>query len=108
MRTLADWCVRHRRLVVLFWFVALIGSIALVSGTGTAYSNSFSFPNTESANAVKLLQSVTPKQSGDREQVVFGTSGTARLTDTGIGLRINKMVKQLDALPNVSPDRQPV
>jgi RND superfamily putative drug exporter len=103
MRTLAEWCVRHRRLVVLFWFVALIGSIGLVMGTGTAYSNSFSFPNTESANAIKLLQSVTPKQSGDREQVVFGTSGTARLTDAGIGLRINKMVKQLNGLPNVAP-----
>ncbi len=103
MRTLAGWCVRHRRLVVLFWFFALIGSIGLVTATGTAYSNSFSFPNTESANAIKLLQSVTPQQSGDREQVVFGTSGSTRLTDTSIGFRINKMVKQLDALPNISP-----
>ena len=30
MRTLAGWCVGHRRLVVLFWFALLIGSIALV------------------------------------------------------------------------------
>jgi RND superfamily putative drug exporter len=103
MRTLAGWCVRHRWLVVIFWLVALIGSIGLVKSTGSAYSNSFSFPNTESANAVKLLQSVTPTQSGDREQVVFGTSGTARLSDPSIGLRINTMVKQLDALPNIAP-----
>jgi RND superfamily putative drug exporter len=107
MRTLAGWCVHHRRLVVLFWFAALIGSIGLVTGTGTAYSNSFSFPNTESANAIKLLQSVTPKQSGDTEQVVFGTSGGARLSDPVIGLRINNMVKELDALPNVSPITSP-
>jgi putative drug exporter of the RND superfamily len=107
MRTLAGWCVRHRRLVVLFWFVALISSISLVTGVGTAYSNSFSFPNTESANAVKLLQSVTPKQSGDTEQVVFGTSGSARLTDPAIGLRVNAMVKSLDALPHVSPIASP-
>jgi putative drug exporter of the RND superfamily len=103
MRTLARWCVRHRRLVLLFWFVAVIGSISLVTTTGTAYSNSFSFPNTESANAVKLLQSVAPKQSGDTEQVVFGTSGSAKLTDASIGLRINKMVTALDALPHVTP-----
>ncbi len=103
MRTLAEWCVRHRRLVVLFWFVALIGSIGLVTVAGTAYSNSFSFPSTQSADAVTLLQSVTPRQSGDREQVVFATSGSARLDDTGIGLRINEMVRQIDALPNVSP-----
>ena len=107
MRTLAAWCVRHRRLVVLFWFVALLGSIGLVTATGTGYSNSFSFPNTQSADAFTLLQSVTPGQSGDREQVVFGSSGTDRLTDTGIGIRINQMVKQLDTLPNVSPVSSP-
>ncbi|HEY3844854.1 MAG TPA: MMPL family transporter [Acidimicrobiales bacterium] len=107
MRTLAGWCVRHRRLVVLFWFVALIGSIGLVSSTGTAYSNSFSFPNTESANAIKLLQSVAPKQSGDTEQVVFGTAGGARLTDTAIGLQVDKMVTALEALPHVSPIASP-
>jgi putative drug exporter of the RND superfamily len=103
MRTLAGWCVRHRRLVLLFWLVTLIGSIALVSNVGTAFSNSFSFPNTESANAVKLLQSVAPKQSGDTEQVVFGTSGTTSLTDPVIGLRIDAMVKHLEALPHVTP-----
>jgi putative drug exporter of the RND superfamily len=103
MRTLAGWCVRHRRLVLLFWFVALIGSISMVSAVGTAYSNSFSFPNTESANAVKLLQSVAPKQSGDTEQVVFGTSGGAKLTSPAIGTKVNEMVKELDALPHVTP-----
>ena len=105
MRTLAGWCVRHRRLVVLFWFVALIGSIGLVSSTGTAYSNSFSFPNTESANAIKLLQSVAPKQSGDTEQVVFGTSDGARLTDPAVGLRVDKMVTAPGVAPRI-PDRR--
>ncbi|HWE65286.1 MAG TPA: MMPL family transporter [Acidimicrobiales bacterium] len=103
MRTLAGWCFNHRRLVVLFWFIALIGSIGLVSGVGSSYSNSFSFPNTESANAVKLLQSVAPKQSGDTEQVVFGTTGSAKLSDPAVGLRINTMVKKLEAMPHVSP-----
>jgi RND superfamily putative drug exporter len=107
LRTLAAWCVRHRRLVVLFWLAAFVGSIGLVRLVGSAYSNSFSFPNTESANAVKLLQSVTPTQSGDREQVVFGTAGTARLTDPAIGLRIDRMVANLEKLPHVSPIANP-
>jgi RND superfamily putative drug exporter len=107
MRTLAGWCVRHRRLVVLFWFATLIGSISLVSAVGSSYSNSFSFPHTESADAIALLESVAPKQSGDTEQVVFGTSGSDRLTEPAIGLRINKMVKAMEALPYVSPITSP-
>ncbi|HVB90493.1 MAG TPA: MMPL family transporter [Acidimicrobiales bacterium] len=107
MRTLAGWCVRHRRLVVLFWLVALVGSLAVEHSVGSAYSNSFTFPNTQSSDAIKLLQSVAPKQSGDSEQVVFGTSGQARLTDPAVGLRINQMVKDLESLPHVTSIASP-
>jgi RND superfamily putative drug exporter len=107
MRTLAGWCVRHRRLVVLFWLIALISSLTVANSIGSAYSNTFTFPNTQSADAIKLLQSVAPKQSGDTEQVVFGTTGTARLTDTDIGQRINHMVHELGALDHVSTIASP-
>ena len=45
---------------------------------------------------------MAPAHSGDTEQVVFGTSGDARLTDAAIGQRINAMVDEIKALPNVS------
>ncbi len=102
MRTLAGWCVHHRRLVVLFWLALLVGSIATVESTGTSYSNNFNFPHTQSFDAINLLKSVAPGRSGDTEQVVFGTSGDTRLTDTAVGLRINKMVEEIKALPSVS------
>ncbi len=102
MRTLAGWCVGHRRAVLLFWFALLVGSIALVSSVGTNYSNNFNFPHTQSFDAINLLKSVAPGRSGDSEQIVFGTSGATRLTDTDVGLRINKMVDEVKALPNVS------
>jgi RND superfamily putative drug exporter len=107
MRTLAEWCVRHRRLVVLFWLITLLGSLAVENAVGSAYSNSFSFPNTQSADAIKLLQSVAPKQSGDTEQIVFGTTGTASLTDPAIGRQINHMVKELEALPHITTIASP-
>ena len=102
MRTLAGWCVRHRRLVLLLWATVLIGSILMVKSVGTDYSNNFSFPHTQSFDAINLLKSVAPARSGDTEQVVFGTSGDTRLTDPAVGLRINAMVGKIKALPNVS------
>src|SRR5208283_440368 len=100
MRTLAGWCVRHRRIVVLLWLLVLFGSIFMVQQVGTAYSDNFNFPHTESADAINLLKSVAPAQSGDTEQVVFGTSVGARLTDPSIGQRINAMVDKINALPH--------
>src|ERR1700722_1197611 len=102
MRTLAAWCVHHRRIVVLLWIAVLVVSIFSVSAAGTDYSNNFSFPHTQSFDAINLLKSVAPSHSGDQEQVVFGTSGDARLTDPAVGQRINTMVDKINALPNVT------
>ena len=107
MRTLAAWCVHHRRIVVLLWIVVLVVSIFSVSAAGTDYSNNFSFPHTQSFDAINLLKSVAPSHSGDQEQVVFGTSGDAKLTDPAIGQRINTMVHKINALPNVTQVTSP-
>ena len=56
MKSLATWCVRHRVVVVVLWVVALVGMTALSQSVGTAYSNSFSLPHTESTQALDLLQ----------------------------------------------------
>ena len=81
MKSLASWCVRHRRLVLLFWLVALVGASFLAKSVGTAYSNSFTLPHTESTQALSLLQAAAPKQSGDTEQIVFQASGGTKVTD---------------------------
>jgi RND superfamily putative drug exporter len=107
MRTLAGWCVRHRRIVVLLWLLVLVSSIFLVSALHADYSNNFTFPHTESSDALNLLKSAAPAHSGDTEQVVFGTNGGASLTDADIGLRINKMVDEINALPHVTPIASP-
>ena len=73
-----------------------------VSRSARDYSNNFNFPHTQSFDAINLLKSVAPAHSGDTEQVVFGTSGDASLTDPAIGQRINTMVDEINALPNVT------
>lgn len=107
MRTLAGWCVRHRRMVVLLWIVVLVVSIFSVSAVGTDYSNNFSFPHTQSFDAINLLKSVAPSHSGDQEQVVFGTTDGGKLTDPAVGQRVNKMVDKINALPNVTQVTSP-
>ena len=102
MRTLAGWCVRHRRIVLLLWAAVLIISIAAVSAFHADYSNNFTFPHTESSDAINLLKSVAPGHSGDTEEVVFGTHGGTALSDPAVGQRINAMVEKINALPNVT------
>jgi RND superfamily putative drug exporter len=101
MRTLAGWCVRHRRLVLLFWAVALIVSLGVSSAVGSRFANTFSLPNTPSANAVKLLQASAPKNAGDTEQVAFEAAKGYTVTNPAIETRINAMIKRFEALPNV-------
>jgi putative drug exporter of the RND superfamily len=101
MRTLAGWCVRHRRLVVLIWFVVLVLASLLGKSVGSAYSNSFSLPHTQSSDAVALLQSAAPKSAGDTEDIVVATTGGAKLTDPAIETRVNDLITTLKAQRHV-------
>jgi RND superfamily putative drug exporter len=107
MRTLAAWCVNHRRIVLVIWGIVLIVSLGLSKTVGSAYSNSFSFPHTESSDAITLLQSAAPKDSGDTEQIVYGTSGGAKVTDPAIEQRIAAMIGKVEKLPHVAPVTSP-
>jgi putative drug exporter of the RND superfamily len=102
MRTLAGWCVRHRRVVLLVWLLVLVLTGTLARSVGSDFSSNFNFPHTQSFDAINLLKSVAPGRSGDTEQVVFGTSGGQKLTDPVVGQRINTMVNEIKTLPNVS------
>ena len=107
MRTLAGWCVRHRRLVVLLWLVVLVVSIVTVKSAGTDFSNNFQFPHTQSFDAINLLKSAAPGRSGDTEQVVFGTSDGTSLADPAVGQRINAMTHEIETLPSVTSAPSP-
>jgi RND superfamily putative drug exporter len=110
LRTLSGWCVRHRRLVVLIWFVVLVGASLLGKSVGSAYSNSFQLPHTQSTDAIALLQSAAPKNAGDTENIVVATTGGAKLTDPAIATRVDDMIKKVETLPhvvNVTPYTSP-
>jgi RND superfamily putative drug exporter len=107
MRTLAGWCVRHRRLVVFIWAAVLVVSLGLVKSVGSDYSNSFSFPHTQSSDAIALLQASAPKVSGDTEQIVYATSDGVKVTDPSVKSRITAMIAKVERLPHVAPITSP-
>ncbi len=106
MRTLAGWCVRHRRLVVTGWVVALIGLSVISQSVGSSYKDSFSLPGTQSFEALNLLQRAAPKASGDREQIVVAVK-QGKVTDPGVRSRVEAMLKKIAALGEVASVASP-
>ncbi len=102
MKSLATWCVRHRVAVVVLWLVALVGMTALSQSVGTAYSNSFSLPHTESTQALDLLQAAAPRQAGDQERIVFHTTDGRPVTDPSVQASIEAMMAKVEQLPHVT------
>ncbi|HEY4928446.1 MAG TPA: MMPL family transporter [Acidimicrobiales bacterium] len=107
MKSLATWCVRHRRVVVLLWIAALVGMTLLSQGVGTAYNNNFQLPHTESTQALDLLQAAAPKQSGDQERIVFHTTDGSKVTDQQVQATVEQMLAEVAKLPHVTAIQSP-
>jgi RND superfamily putative drug exporter len=100
MRVMAGWCSRHRKIILVLWLVALIGSFAATRAAGTNFSTKFQLPNTQSAEALSLLQKDFPAASGSSDQIVLhATSGTLR--GAAVAARTQRMLQQVATLPHV-------
>ncbi len=106
MRALAGWSVRHRRVVVIGWLVALIGLAALHQSSGSSYKDSLSLKGTQSFEARALLQRVAPQDSGDREQIVVAVS-RGKLTAPAVRHQVEAMLDQVSGLPYVASVASP-
>src|SRR5215210_716200 len=67
---LADWCYRRRRLVVVLWILALLGSFALARSWGGEFRQDYLQPGSESKAALDTLKEKFPQRSGDTIQIV--------------------------------------
>jgi RND superfamily putative drug exporter len=102
MRSVAEWSFRHRVLVVAGWLLLVAALFGISKVSGTAYSNSFSLPNTQSTEALHLLQANAPAQSGDTEQIVIAAQGGSSLEDPAVKSQATALFTRLAALPDVS------
>ncbi len=107
MKTLAQWCFRHRSVVIVAWLVLLIGLI--VGGKaigGASYADAFSLPGTDSTKALNLLEKSVPSVSGDADTIVWKVdTGTVR--DSAVEQRIAAMLTKVAASPHVASVRSP-
>ncbi len=103
MKTLARMSVRRRWYVLIAWIVLFIGINIAAQTAGSAYSNAFSLPGTNSTHAYALLAKVHG-QSGDADQIVFHTtSGTVADQQTTIEAMLAKVRKLPDVASVTSP-----
>lgn len=101
MAALARWCVRRRLVVVVLWLLALGGVTAGAAVAGSAYSNDYKVPGTESGRATQLLRDGFPGLGGDSDTVVWHTtSGTVRAAD--VEQTMTRTLDRIAALPGVA------
>jgi putative drug exporter of the RND superfamily len=107
LSALARWCYRHRLIVVLLWVVAVAGLGVASKAVGSAYSDNFSLPGTESTKALQLLQKSLPAQSGDSATVVWQTGAGGTVQDPAVRQRMTATLGKLAKLPSVTSVTSP-
>jgi RND superfamily putative drug exporter len=104
---LAGLSYRHRRIVLIGWiFLTLaIASLAVI-GRGTTVDD-FSIPGTQSQQALTQLQRATPALVAPSTEVVFTSTGAAKVTDPDARSAVESAVARLRAGPQVASVSDP-
>ena len=63
-RNLGRWCFEKRRLVLVFWVVALFGTQGVAAALGGEFNGEFEIPDSESADGFKVLEEYFPDAGG--------------------------------------------
>jgi putative drug exporter of the RND superfamily len=101
MLKLTRWTIAHRRIVVVSWIVLVFGVLGVSQAVGKRNANNFSLPNTDSQQAIDLLQGRFPAQAGDADQIVFRTRA-GKLTDASARAVIAPALTRIARLPHVA------
>ena len=102
---IATWSYRRRRLVLATWILALVAIAGIGSAAGSTFNNDFSGGNSESQQALALLQARFPAEAGDTAQVVFHTSDA--VDSSANRAAIAATLSRLRGLSDVSDVRSP-
>ncbi|KOT27630.1 membrane protein [Streptomyces caelestis] len=89
-------------ITVLLWLLALGGVSAGAFAAGSAYSNDYQVPGTESGRAAQLLQEGFPALGGgDSDNVVWHTS-SGGVRDPGVEQAMTRTLERIGDLPGVA------
>ncbi|MFE3557999.1 MMPL family transporter [Streptomyces sp. NPDC059193] len=101
MAAIARWCMRHRLLAVLIWLLALGGTAAAAVTAGSAFSNDYEVPGTESGKAHDLLREGFQGQGGDTDTIVWRTPDGQSVKTPGVEQRMTRVLDAVAVLPGV-------
>lgn len=106
MKVLGRFAFRNKFYVIGFWLLAVIGITVISQSVGSAFSDSFSLPGTESSKALTLLGKAFPRQAGDTETIVFHVkSGT--VNDPSVKSAIEALFVKVANIPTVGTVKSP-
>ncbi|MFF4577042.1 MMPL family transporter [Streptomyces sp. NPDC001373] len=101
MAAIARWCMRHRLVTVLIWLLALGGTAAAATAAGTAFSNDYEVPGTQSSRANALLRDGFHGQGGDTDTIVWRTPDHQTARTPEVERRMSRALDAVAALPGV-------
>lgn len=93
--------MRHRLAAVLLWLLAFGAAAAAAVGAGTAFSNDYEVPGTESAKAHALLREGFPGQGGDADTIVWRTPEGQSVRTPAVRERMARALDSIAGLPGV-------
>ncbi|WP_282693168.1 MMPL family transporter [Streptomyces sp. CC208A] len=106
MAAIARWCIRHRLVAVLLWVLALVGVGGAAVLAGSAYSNDYEVPGTESGRATALLDRGFQGLGGDSDTIVWHTERGSVRADA-VQERVAPMLEKVAGLPGVAAVTSP-
>lgn len=106
LAAIARWCVTHRLLAVLIWLCALGGTAAAAGFAGSAYSNDYEAPGTESGRAADLLKSGFTDLGGDTDTIVWHTDDST-VRAAGVTQKMTAVLHTVERLPGVGAVSSP-
>ncbi len=103
MSGLAGIVYKHRKLTALIWVALLVGMLGWSQKIGSAYSDSFTLPNTQSKIALDLVTQHNPSEKGASIQVVFASKNGAQITQS----EVDPVDAKLQTLAHVTSVQSP-
>ncbi|MBT2403040.1 MULTISPECIES: MMPL family transporter [unclassified Streptomyces] len=101
MAAIARWCVRHRLVAVLLWLLAFGGTAAAAGIAGSAFSNNYEVPGTESGKANALLREGFHGQGGDTDTIVWRAPDHQTARTPAVEQRMSQALDAIAELPGV-------
>ncbi|HEX3172708.1 MAG TPA: MMPL family transporter [Solirubrobacterales bacterium] len=105
MRRFGSWTTTHRKTVILGWIAALILVGFAADQAGSAFSENFKLPSSDSQRAVDLLEQRFPAQSGETAQIVY--RAPSGVESPAVKRKMTTAFAEIEEVPHVSEVADP-